>query len=1477
MAPDVGDHPSDVMDRVGAKLHKHGGVTSVVDDPGHAPTQDGSMAGQDGSGQDIERKEQEIREQTQQKLKEQRHMLEKRNIQGKSDKQKQEEEEQQRKEEEAKEAFDKNQKTDLKEKGEKAAEEGQRAKAKELKEKGVSPELADAHKQISQNVSQDKVDQKAGSMVEQLTKPVVVEANYVGWKDVGGWDERTQLNSEEELDDLLSKSTLLESYIGDKFFGDWYHNTVLIVMTALFSWIVGRYGGGIGWLTIVLAFTATWYRTSIRRLRRNVRDDVTRVMSIKKLETDTETLDWLNSFLTKFWIIYEPVLSEQIVQTANQILADATPGFIESISLETFTLGTKPPRIDSVRTFPKTDEDVSVMDWKFSFTPNDVEDLTTKQLKVKVNPKVVLGVRVGKGVISKSLPILVEDMSFSGLMRVRIKMMSTFPHVQTLDVSFLTPPDIDFVLKPIGGETFGFDINIVPGLSKFIKDMIDSNVGPMLYAPNAFQINVEQMLAGSAADSAIGVMAVTVNYAKQIKGSEAIGNTIDPYIRFSFNERDELCRTSVKSNTKNPTWRETKFLLVKSLSNILTMQLYDFNDHRKDKQIGVVNFPLETLKERPDQDGIMSEILAGTRNKGGLQYNVHWYPVLEAKTLEDGTVEPPPETKSGIVRLIIHQAKDLDAKKSLVGQLSTYAEIYMDKTLQDKTKTVKRNNNPLWEFSKEVICQKRNKATFKILIKDARGMSQDPVIGEFTTSLQQLLSAESGHDWYDLKPAGKIRMEAKWNPVALGDISGGAYVEPIGVMRVFLDNARDLRNLEKVGKIDPYVRVLQGGFQRARTPAVDSTLDPDFDQYVYVTIQNPQQELVLNMMDVQKVTKDRSVGQTKFECSKFAIADENGEYKASQMKKFSEDLVMPKRGPKGKLNYGVQFLPAMQIMSPDEQKQRQEEIEKKESLERQNNEQNGDGKETNAEKANQQPNGNKTNVSDEHVEKPRRSTDSAASSTSDNGDGIIMPLEEQMQYKSGVLGLVIENIKRDTDDGKNVRIYFDKMCYASYTSPKLRRTSTKVMETCDFLIREMDWSNITLNLVPKDDTTIESTDVLATCTIPTETVLRKSYNESFTIKLTGRGGNAEVTVRARYFPVPDLQLAPEETIDNQGQLRIDLFEAENVEAADRSGKSDPYCEVRINDHKVFKTDIKKKTLNPVWNEFCQVDLRNKLKDVVELRIYDWDIGPAKDDFLGSVKLDLKDLEAMKKTPQTLSLDGHRGHLKIQLEFRPGYVKMDDDLRENTSTVGVRAGTIVGGAGGRAMAGAHAGAHAGKKVFKTAGKFGHRLRHRRGGDDSEEEDNHNENDRASVDHSKEMDQDEFADRRGSVASRSNESQMGGVATTTASSEGSSSSTSAYKMSITGATGYDQAILLRFFQVDKRDKELFKCKVSKSGEVAESFSFRATNEARFLIKAYHHKSIGRDTEIGQFSFGLTEASEQMRVDLGQGQVLVSLTST
>jgi Ca2+-dependent lipid-binding protein len=364
------------------------------------------------------------------------------------------------------------------------------------------------------------------------------------------------------------------------------------------SWTIALLGGGLGWLFIVMAFCATYYRTSIRRVRRNFRDDIRREMAKASLEHDTETLEWINSFLVKFWPIYAPVLSKTIVMSVDQVLSVARPPMVESLKLTTFTLGTKPPRLEHVKTYPNSDDDIVLMDWKFSFNPNDTADMTARQLKVKQNPKIVLEVRLGKGVVSKGLDVIVEDMACEGVMRVKVKLQTSFPHVERVEICFLQKPTFDYVCKPLGGDTFGFDINFIPGLEHFIVEQIHASLQPMMYAPNVFPIEIAKMLAGTPMDQAIGVVQISIQGAQGLKNPDQFASTPDPYAMIKINDRQELGRTKTTKESSNPAWNETFNILITSLKDTVNIHVFDFNEFRKDRELGLTFFPLERLERQ---------------------------------------------------------------------------------------------------------------------------------------------------------------------------------------------------------------------------------------------------------------------------------------------------------------------------------------------------------------------------------------------------------------------------------------------------------------------------------------------------------------------------------------------------------------------------------------------------------------------------------------------------------------------------------------------------------------------------------------------------------------------------------------------------------------------------------------------------------------------------------------------------------------
>ena len=89
----------------------------------------------------------------------------------------------------------------------------------------------------------------------------------------------------------------------------------------------------------------------------------------------------------------------------------------------------------------------------------------------------------------------------------------------------------------------------IPGLSSFIRDLTHSILGPMMYDPQFFTLNLEQLLSGAPVDTAIGVVKVNVRSARGIKGSKIGGGTPDPYVSLSISNRTELSKTKAKRNT----------------------------------------------------------------------------------------------------------------------------------------------------------------------------------------------------------------------------------------------------------------------------------------------------------------------------------------------------------------------------------------------------------------------------------------------------------------------------------------------------------------------------------------------------------------------------------------------------------------------------------------------------------------------------------------------------------------------------------------------------------------------------------------------------------------------------------------------------------------------------------------------------------------------------------------------------------------
>ncbi|EXJ62023.1 hypothetical protein A1O7_02455 [Cladophialophora yegresii CBS 114405] len=1098
----------------------------------------------------------------------------------------------------------------------------------------------------------------------------------VGWAPRFGSGEK-----EEDMDErnLLDHQTALEGKLDEKFFGDWYHNTAVIVFACISSWLIATLGGGLAWVIIVMATCGTYYRTSIRRVRRNFRDDITREMAKARLETDTESLEWMNSFLAKFWPIYAPQLAKGIIMSVDQVLSTSTPAFLDSMRLEAFVLGTKPPRVEHVKTYPRAEDDIVMMDWKFSFTPTDTMDMTARQLKTKINPKVVLEIRIGKGLVSKSMKVIVEDFEFSGLMRVKMKLQIPYPHIERVDICFLGRPTIDYVCKPLGGETFGFDINFIPGLENFIKEQIHGNLAPIMYEPNVFPIEVAKLLSGNPIDLAIGVVAVSIHNAHGLKNPDKFSGTPDPYVIVSLNNAKELARTKTIHEDHNPRWNETMYIIVTNFTDSLTLQVYDYNDVRKDKHLGTATFALDQLEGVTEHENLSIDVLSNGKHRGVLNCDIRFFPVLEPEKLDTGEILPPPESNTGIARITVEQAKDLDGSKSMVGAFDPYAVLLLNGKEIHKTNTPKHTNNPVFsDNTKSVLVTDRKKARIGLVIKDSRDLATDPILGTYQIKLDDMLKlVDSGQEWYNLhgtSTGSKVKLDLDWKPVALKGITGsGGYITPVGVMRIHVQSAKNLRNYETMGKSDPYARVLLSSVMKGRTVTYKNDLNPTWDEAIYVPIHTPSERLILEVMDEEKLGKDRSLGLVQIAASDYMKEADEGGYEVNDTKtQLSEGLRMGGAGEaKGTIQYTVSFFPTLNVMDPEEE---EEERKVQAALET------TDGPATPGHSKKSSVDGRlSTDVARQSTDL-RKSLDKAGrlSSLSNGAPSIqdsigsarkqapkvkIMP-EDLHKYESGLIVFnLVEGHFAQTD--VQLEVLMDDHAFPAYTSSKIRQKDHHFGETGDAMVREIEMSRITLRLTEKVDKTgkADDDDIIAKLTGPTLATLQQCLYKPTELTLrSNNGGINKVVVNLKYLPVK-MQLDPSESINNMGILRVDVMDAADLPSADRNGYSDPYCRFKLNGKEVYKTKTQKKTLHPAWNEFFEVPIPSRTAADFRVDVYDWDFGD-KADHLGSAVLNLQVLEPFQPQELTYALDGKSGVLRLRMLFKPDYVVRK---RQGTST------------------------------------------------------------------------------------------------------------------------------------------------------------------------------------------------------------------
>jgi len=90
-----------------------------------------------------------------------------------------------------------------------------------------------------------------------------------------------------------------------------------------------------------------------------------------------------------------------------------------------------------------------------------------------------------------------------------------------------------------------------------------------------------------------------------------------------------------------------------------------------------------------------------------------------------------------------------------------------------------------------------------------------------------------------------------------------------------------------------------------------------------------------------------------------------------------------------------------------------------------------------------------------------------------------------------------------------------------------------------------------------------------------------------------------------YFPHISYRVVMKKPV---GILHVNVVRAQKLLKMDLLGTSDPYVKLSLTGDKLpaKKTTVKRKNLNPVWNEKFKIVVKDPQSQVLQLQVYDWD-------------------------------------------------------------------------------------------------------------------------------------------------------------------------------------------------------------------------------------------------------------------------------
>lgn len=111
-------------------------------------------------------------------------------------------------------------------------------------------------------------------------------------------------------------------------FMDHVHLPALFVVSLALAWFLGRFDYHPLWFLLSMVVFLYIYARRSAKFSKLVVFGLERDAARERLMEHTESVEWLNLMIGRFWAVYEPVLSANIIDSVNNILEINCPSFL---------------------------------------------------------------------------------------------------------------------------------------------------------------------------------------------------------------------------------------------------------------------------------------------------------------------------------------------------------------------------------------------------------------------------------------------------------------------------------------------------------------------------------------------------------------------------------------------------------------------------------------------------------------------------------------------------------------------------------------------------------------------------------------------------------------------------------------------------------------------------------------------------------------------------------------------------------------------------------------------------------------------------------------------------------------------------------------------------------------------------------------------------------------------------------------------